>query len=89
MKVLLLQCSRNKDAVALPELERIWNKLHTFPHIFEVAAARGNHMDYDLNGQQKNTSNSIYRTRYVPSMDGAADRVRYAAAKRYARTKHV
>ena len=46
---ILVTCSKKKDAIGLPELERIWDKLQTFPHIFEVAAARGTLMDYDLN----------------------------------------
>ena len=44
---------QEKNAIKLPELERIWDKLQTFPHIFEVAAARGTLMDYDLNGERK------------------------------------
>ena len=38
---------------SLRELERIWNRLQTFPHVFELAAARGTLMDLDLNGQRK------------------------------------
>ena len=37
----------------MSDLMSVWNKLQKFPHLFEVAAARGTLMDYDLNGHRK------------------------------------
>ena len=37
----------------------VWKKLHMFPHMFEIAAARGELDDYNLNGTKKEkTSNA-------------------------------
>ena len=39
------------------EVTAVWHKLHTFPHMFEVYAARGEDlMSYDLNGERRNSA---------------------------------
>ena len=48
---VVAKCCRENASIA--DLEEVWEKLHTFPHMFEIAAARGTLMDYDLNGERK------------------------------------
>ena len=39
-------------------IDTVWTKMQAFPHIFELAAARGELMDYDLNGKKREQSSS-------------------------------
>ena len=49
-------------------LKDVWRKLLTFPHVFEVAAARGDLDNYDLNGQRHEvTTPSIQHVSLGPS----------------------
>ena len=50
---IVRECAKQQHSGAITELRLVWNKLQKFPHIFEVAAARGTLMDFDLNGQRK------------------------------------
>ena len=47
------ECAKQQHSGAITELKHVWKKLQEFPHLFEVAAARGTLMDFDLNGQRK------------------------------------
>ena len=60
------RCWEAQDKLPWSNLTEVWQKLNTFPHIFEVAAPRGALMDYDLNGQRKthqtvSINNIVYR----------------------------
>ena len=48
---VVAKCCREHASIA--DSSEVWEKLQTFPHMFEVAAARGTLMDYDLNGERK------------------------------------
>ena len=48
---VVAKCCRENASIA--DLEEVWEKLQTFPHMFETAAARGTLMDYDFNGERK------------------------------------
>ena len=42
-------------------LTHVWKKLHTFPHMFEVAEATGKLMDYDLSGNRHSATSTTLR----------------------------
>ena len=52
--VLLATVHVAHPEVSFSDLERVWQRLQDFPHIFEIAAARHTLDNYDLNG--------VYRT---------------------------
>ena len=41
------------SSISIAAFRDAWKKLQAFPHIFEVAAARGHLMDCDLSGKHK------------------------------------
>ena len=50
---IVRECAKQQNSGAITVLRHVWNKLQEFPHLFEVAAARGTLMDFDLNGKRK------------------------------------
>ena len=67
---------KKKDAGTLPELERVWDKLQAFPHIFEVAAARGHSDGLWSQWTTEDNTSHVHNTRDVPSLEGGASGVR-------------
>ena len=53
---IIAECCRENANDNADEYEEVWRKLNTFPHIFEIANARGDLMDYDLNGIRREKS---------------------------------
>ena len=52
-EAVVRECAKQQNTGAMFDLMKVWKKLQEFPHLFEVAAARGTLMDFDLNGQRK------------------------------------
>ena len=58
---ILQRCQMKNPSVDLVLLTQVWKKLHTFPHMFEVAEATGKLMDYDLSGNRHTATSTTLR----------------------------
>ena len=58
---ILQQCQGRKPSYDMALLTHVWKKLHTFPHMFELAEATGKLMDYDLSGNRLTPISSALR----------------------------
>ena len=47
---VVANCCKENGIESRDEVEQVWAKLNTFPHVFEIANARGELANYDLNG---------------------------------------
>ena len=54
-------CQEKNASFDTTLLTHVWKKLHTFPHVFEVAEATGKLMDYDLSGNRHTATSTTLR----------------------------
>merc|ERR1711953_1558737 len=57
-EAIIAACCRENANDKADEYEEVWRKLNSFPHIFEIANARGDLMGYDLNGCRREKSHA-------------------------------
>ena len=53
------KCLSTAKPHAVSKIQNVWEKLHTFPHIFEVAEATGTLMEYDLTGKHRASTKQL------------------------------
>ena len=55
---ILQKCQGKNPSYDMALLTHVWKKLHTFPHMFELAEATGKLLDYDLSGNRHTPTSS-------------------------------